>query len=84
MAKSWSACTLPLCHLLPNRGGTCPLGGDGVTLSSLAPAEGVQSVSDHSCQESHVEIMFSAWVKHDQVFHRGLCQRILGLSFALV
>lgn len=84
MAEIWSAHTLPLCHLLPSRGGTCPLGGDGVTQASLAPAEGVQSASYHACQESRTEIIFSAWVKHDQVFHRRQCQRILGLPFALV
>lgn len=84
MAESWSACTLPLCHMLVDRGGTYPLGEDEVTQASLAPAEGIQSASYHPCQESCTEIIFSAWVKHDQVFHGRQCQRTLGMSFALV
>ena len=55
-----------------------------MTQASPVPAEGVQTASYHSCQESHAEIRFSGWVKHDQVFHRRQCHRILGVSFALV
>ena len=55
-----------------------------MTQASPVPAEGVQSASYHSCQESHAEIRFWGWVKHDQVFHRRQCQGILGVSFALV
>lgn len=39
-----------------------------MTQASLAPAEGVSSASYHPCQGSRTEIVFSTWVKHNQVF----------------
>lgn len=84
MAESWSACTLPLYHMLPGGDGTCPPGEDGGTQASLAPAEGVQSASYHPCQESRTESYFQLGLNMTRCFHRRQCQRILGMSLALV
>jgi hypothetical protein len=80
MVKTWSASTLSVCQTLPGKSGTCPIGEDGVTQASLAMLRVSSLPSTIPADSLHMEVIFVAGVKHDQVLHRDNTRGFLACS----